>query len=115
MSRYLEYKGYTGSLEFSAEDSLFYGKVLGIRSLVLYEGNTADSLVADFRKAIDDYLAVCEAEGIKPEKPYKGTLNIRLGEELHRRAAEFALERNETINKFIKEAVEEKLALLTEA
>ena len=53
----MEYKGYTGSIEFSKEDSLFFGKVLGINTLISYEGKTMDALVEDFRNAIDDYLA----------------------------------------------------------
>ena len=30
------YKGYTGSIEFSEEDSILCGKVIGIRSLISY-------------------------------------------------------------------------------
>ena len=41
MKNTLEYKGYVGSLEFSEEDSLLFGKVLGIRSLISYEGESA--------------------------------------------------------------------------
>ena len=37
MSNVMNYKGYTGSVEFSEEDHIFYGKVLGIRSLISYE------------------------------------------------------------------------------
>ena len=37
----LEYKGYYGSIEYSAEDSCLYGKVLGMpKDLISYEGNT---------------------------------------------------------------------------
>lgn len=55
----MEYKGYLGSVEFSEEDALFYGKVLGIRALVSYEGNTAQELIADFHGAVDDCLELC--------------------------------------------------------
>jgi ABC-2 type transport system ATP-binding protein len=34
----MEYKGYVGSVEFSENDGVFYGKVQGIRSLISYEG-----------------------------------------------------------------------------
>ena len=71
MSSTMEYKGYIGSVELSEVDGIFYGKVLGIRSLISYEGTNAPELIGDFHGAIDDYLAVCEEEGIKPEIPYK--------------------------------------------
>ena len=57
MDNFMEYKGYVGSVEFSEEDALYYGKVQGIRSLISYEGSTAKELVADFHGAVDDYLA----------------------------------------------------------
>lgn len=59
MNHTMEYKGYLGSVEFSEEDALFYGKVLGIRAVVSYEGSTVQELIADFHGAVDDYLELC--------------------------------------------------------
>ena len=70
MSNTIDYKGYTGSVEFSPEDRLLYGKVLGIKALISYEGTSADELVEDFQGAVDDYLALCASQGVTPEKPY---------------------------------------------
>ena len=67
MDTVLRYKGYSGSVEFSEEESLFYGKVQHIRSLISYEGRTEQELLLDFQKAVEDYLTLCEAEGISPE------------------------------------------------
>jgi predicted HicB family RNase H-like nuclease len=64
VDNFIEYKGYIGSVEFSEEDALYYGKVQGIRSLISYEGSTAKELVADFHGAVDDYLSSCEEKGI---------------------------------------------------
>lgn len=61
MSNTMEYKGYLGSVEFSEADGVFFGKVLGIRALISYEGATAKELVEDFHGAVDDYLALCAA------------------------------------------------------
>ena len=56
MNNTIQYKGYVGSVEFSEEDGVFYGKVMGIRSLISYEGENAKELLDDFHGAIDDYL-----------------------------------------------------------
>lgn len=56
----LQYKGFTGSVEFSEEDQLFYGSVIGTDSLISYEGSTMKELTEDFHNAVDDYLALCE-------------------------------------------------------
>ena len=109
MNNIMEYRGYVGSVEFSESDGVFYGKVQGIRSLISYEGSTARELVDDFHGAVDDYLAACEAEGTAPELAYKGSLNVRLGEELHRRAAIYAMTHRQSLNSFIEEAVRDKL------
>ena len=71
MNNTMEYKGYVGSVEFSEEDGLFYGKVMGIRALISYEGSTAADLVNDFHGAVDDYLALCEENHTEPERAYK--------------------------------------------
>ena len=111
MNNIMEYKGYLGSVEFSEADGLFYGKVQGIRSLISYEGSNATDLVADFHGAVDDYLDLCSEEGIKPETPYKGSLNVRFKKrDTHRKAAIYALTHDQSLNSFIEEAVEEKLA-----
>ena len=108
----MEYKGYIGSVEFSEEDGVFYGKVQGIRSLISYEGLNAKELVTDFHEAVDGYLAACEEEGTAPEVAYKGSFNVRFkNKENHRKAAVYAIMHEQSLNSFIEEAVEEKLSL----
>lgn len=111
MKNTMEYKGYIGSVEFSEEDGVFFGKVQGIRSLISYEGTNAIDLVKDFHGAIDDYLELCKAEGNAPEVSYKGSLNVRLGQDIHRQAAIYAIEHQQSLNSFIEDAVREKLLL----
>lgn len=110
MSNVMEYKGYVGNVEFSPEDMIFFGKVQGIRSLISYEGTNAVELVNDFHAAVDDYLESCKRYGTKPEVAYKGTLNVRLGADVHRRAAIYAMTHDQSLNSFIDLAVQEKLA-----
>ena len=110
MNNTMEYKGYVGSVEFSETDNVLFGKVQGIRSLISYEGTTVSELVEDFHGAVDDYLAACSEEGTEPEVAYKGSFNIRIGSDRHRRAAIYALAHDQTLNAFIAEAVDEKLA-----
>ncbi len=111
MKNTMEYKGYIGSVEFSETDFVFFGKVQGIRSLISYEATNAKDLVKDFRDAVDDYLRACEEENTEPEVAYKGSLNVRLGSDLHRRAAIYAISHQQSLNSFIEEAVRDKLAL----
>lgn len=79
MNHTIQYKGYIGSVEFSEEDSIFYGKVMRIRSLISYEGESARELLEDFHGAVDDYLENCKAEGKEPEVAFKGSLRQHNG------------------------------------
>ena len=105
MNNVMEYKGYVGSVEFSENDGVFYGKVQGIRSLISYEGTNAKELVSDFHGAVDDYLILCEEEGTAPEIAYKGSFNVRISPELHKAAVIAALRDQTSLNSFVENAI----------
>jgi len=105
MSDYLHYKDYIGSVEFSEEDAVFYGKVVGIKSLVSFEGDSVNAIIEDFRNAVDEYLDFCAENGTKPEKSFKGSFNIRIGADLHRRAALAASVRGISLNTLVEDAI----------
>ncbi len=105
----MNYKGYTGSVEFSEKDAVFHGKVVGIQSLISFEGESVSSITEDFRNAIDEYLDFCYATGKEPEKPFKGSFNVRIGSELHRRAATAASSRGVSLNAFVEEAIRQSV------
>jgi predicted HicB family RNase H-like nuclease len=109
MSQTLQYKDYDGSVEYSAEDRILHGSLLGIRDAVLYEGVDVDSLEANFRAAVDEYLAFCAAEGKTPDQPFKGSFNIRVGPDLHKRAALYAEAHQQKLNTVVSKALEEFL------
>ena len=113
MNNTIQYRDYVGSVEFSEEDGIFYGKVMGIRSLISYEGENAKELINDFHAAVDDYLAMCEAEGRKPEVAYKGSFNIRISPELHKRLVIYTTAHNISLNSYIEETLENSAAAQT--
>lgn len=103
MSNTMDYKGYTGSVEYSAEDRLLYGRLLGIRDRVLFDGEDVATLEKNFHGAVDEYLAFCKEEGKTPDKPFKGSLNIRIPSELHRTLAIRAEQEHKSLNSVIAE------------
>ena len=105
----LEYKGYTGSIEYSKEDGLLYGKVLGIQGLISYDGTTGRELEADFIAAIDSYIADCKQESVVPEKPFKGSFNVRISPQLHQKAALLAMEDKMSLNSFVAESIRRRI------
>lgn len=110
MNNTIKYKGYIGSVEFSEEDNLFFGKVMGIRSLISYEGENSTDLITDFHNAIEDYLEACKAEGREPEKAYKGSFNIRISPELHRQLVVCATSHQMSLNSFVENALRKSVS-----
>lgn len=109
MKDVMEYKGYVGSVHYSGEDEVFHGRLQGIRDLVTYEGTDVVSLKKSFRSAVDDYLHTCKELGKPADTPFKGSFNVRVGEELHKRAALVAAERKVKLNTVVRDALEEYL------
>ena len=66
MGRILQYKTYSGSVEYSAEDQILHGALCGIRDMVTYEGVDRSSLEDNFKAAVDEYLAFCKSEHKEP-------------------------------------------------
>lgn len=97
----MTYKDYLGSAEVSVEDGVLHGKLLGIRDLVTYEADTPAGLRAAFEEAVDDYLADCASGNREPDRPYKGSFNVRIGPELHRDLAVEARDRDVSLNDLI--------------
>jgi len=104
----MEYKGYTGSVEYSDEDGIFFGKVRFIRTLISYEGSNAKELRQDFHDGVDDYLAMCKEKEITPEQPFKGSFNVRVGRDLHRQLALEATRRGVSLNSLIVATLEKE-------
>jgi predicted HicB family RNase H-like nuclease len=74
MSQTMQYKGYDGSVLYSAEDRLLHGKIVGIRDAVIYDGADVATLEKNFHGAVDEYLDFCRVEGRTPNMPFKGKL-----------------------------------------
>ena len=109
MKNVLTYKEYIGSVNFSADDNVFFGKLEGINDLVTFEGRTVQELGDAFRYMVDEHIKDCEAENIPAEKSYRGSFNIRLSPDLHRKAAIFAKVHGISLNTFVKESIESRL------
>ncbi len=105
MADLLKHKGYLGSFEI--EDGVLIGKLEGIRDLVTFEGETPTELLEAFAEAVEDYLAECERAGREPEKPFKGSFNVRVSSGTHRKLYYIARKRNVALNHVTKEAVED--------
>jgi len=97
----MEYKGYKAEVNYDYDDNIFYGRVLGIRHMISFEGDSVKKLERDFKAAVDSYLSFCKKEKVEPETPFSGNIILRMPSELHQQLAIKALKKNKSLNSLI--------------
>jgi len=105
----LRYEGFIGSVHFDSDAEYFYGKIEGIDDLVTFEGRSVRELKQAFQDAVADYRGLCMVTGKPLHKSYKGSFNVRITPELHRRAAQRSLMLGISLNRFVQNAIEKEI------
>lgn len=96
----MQYKGYTGTVEYSEEDNCLFGRLAGIDDIISYEGESITEIRQAFHDAVDDYLEHCKQEGKQPCKPYSGKFVLRIEPALHARLAMQAKATGKSLNQY---------------
>lgn len=96
----MTYKGYTARIEFDERDAIIVGRVLGVKAIIGFHGETVAELRADFEAAIDFMLEDCKARGEAPEKPASGKLMLRVPPEVHAAALVAAQAAGKSLNQW---------------
>jgi predicted HicB family RNase H-like nuclease len=65
--------GYIARIEFDERDAIFVGRVLGVKAIIGFHGETVAELRTDFEAAIDFMIDDCKARGETPEKSASGS------------------------------------------
>jgi len=108
----LLYKEFLGSVHFSAEDDCLYGRIEGIDDLVSFEGRDVKELKRSFREAVDDYIGLCKQAGKPLHRSYKGSFNVRMAPDLHKKAVLKSLMLGISLNQFVQRAVDKEVKSL---
>ncbi len=105
MKNVLEFKGYVGSVEFNADDKVFFGKIIGIRDVVTFESATVKELTKAFQESVTDYLQTCKEMGKDPDKEFKGSFNVRIKPNIHRLIAAKSAVMKVSLNHFVEKVL----------
>jgi predicted HicB family RNase H-like nuclease len=62
-----------------------------------------------FRDLVDDYLETCAATGKEPCKPFRGSFNVRVDPQLHKKAAVSAAAGSLSLDAWVDSAIRERL------
>lgn len=102
----MSFKGYTARVEYDERDNIFVGRILGIRGIISFHGETVRELRSAFERAVKEYLADCRNEGVAPEKPASGKLLLRVPPEVHGRALVAAQAAGKSLNQWATELLQ---------
>ncbi len=103
----LKYRGYEAKIRYSAEDEGLVGEILYINDVIHFFGKNHQEVLLAFHEAVDSYLALCEERGEAPNRPFKGSFNIRISPELHKELIRKADHLNVSLNQMVASALEQ--------
>jgi predicted HicB family RNase H-like nuclease len=98
-------KGYTARIQYDERDNIFVGRVLGVRAIISFHGETVAELRSEFEAAISDYLLDCTEQGVAPEKPVSGKIMLRVPPEVHGAALVAAQASGKGLNQWATEVL----------
>jgi predicted HicB family RNase H-like nuclease len=101
----LTYKGYSAMLEVDLDAGELFGRTVGLRDVITFQGRTVEDARRSFEESIDFYLACCRDEKKPPDRPYSGRFNVRIAPDVHRRLAILAESRGQSLNELISGAL----------
>jgi len=103
----MKHKGYVARIEYDERDDIFVGRVLGLRAIVSFHGETVAALRRSFHSAVDEFLRDCKERGVKPERPASGKLMLRVPSEVHGAALIAAQASGKSLNQWATEVLEQ--------
>ena len=101
----MTHKGYFAKISFDERDNIFWGKVVGIKDSITFEGETVNELRTAFVDSVEDYLNFCKKRGEEPDKPYSGKFLVRVEPELHKTLVVQARKDGKSLNTLVQDAL----------
>lgn len=103
------YKGYQAKVDFSEEDCVIFGELIGISDTICFHAEEPNDVVAAFHRCVDDYLEHCAEIGKEPDKMYRGCFNVRVTPELHKEADLYAATHGISLNQLVINALQHEV------
>lgn len=106
----MTHKGYSGVAEIAYDTGMIYGRVVGLRDVITFQGETVAEAQQTFRDSVDNYLEFCASRNEPPEKPFSGRFLVRISPTLHRALVEAAMSRGLSLNALVERALMAEVA-----
>ena len=74
-----------------------------------FEGQDVKVIKKSFREAVEDYIELCKITKKPLLKSYKGSFNIRIAPDLHKKAVQKSLMLGISLNQLVQKAIEREV------
>jgi len=102
----LNYKGYTGKVNYDDEARIFHGEILDTRDVITFQGRSVEDIEQAFRESVDDYLEFCIERGEQPDKPFSGKFVLRMSPKLHHKLFIKASRSGKSLNRWVVDTLD---------
>ena len=102
----LNYKGYTGKVNYDDEARIFHGEILDTRDVITFQGRSVEDIEQAFRESVDDYLEFCQERGEQPDKPFSGKFVLRMSPKLHHKLFIKASRSGKSLNRWVVDTLD---------
>lgn len=99
------YKGYIGQIDIDVNANLIYGRVIGLRDVISFDGMTVQEANESFHQSVDAYLEFCRENKVNPEKTFSGNLPFRTDPETHRLISAAAQIEGKSLNSWMRDVL----------
>ncbi|MDR1085571.1 MAG: type II toxin-antitoxin system HicB family antitoxin [Deltaproteobacteria bacterium] len=110
MKKAMTHKGYSASIEYSDEDACLVGHIIGINDIVGFHGDSVSEIKQAFIDAVDDYLETCDEEGLEPDIPFNGRIELRVPPDFHARLVSFAKAKDKSVDNLVIDSINQLMA-----
>jgi predicted HicB family RNase H-like nuclease len=107
----MQYKGYTGRMEVDDEAGIIFGRVIGLRDVITFQGKTVQEARQAFQDSVDDYLEFCAERGEDPERPFSGELVVRVNPDIHQALTSLAETRKTSLDAVVEQVLTDAVAV----
>ena len=101
----MDYKGYFADVEYDDSVKEFSGCTVNMSDVLSFAGKTVEELERAFRETVDAYLDWCKSDGVDPDRPYKGSISLRVSPEVHRDLDIVAKRMGLSVNKLLQNTI----------
>ncbi len=106
MKNVIEIDGHKAVVSLDPEIGMIRGEFLGLTGGADFYAKSIDALVAEGRRSLKVFLALCKEKHISPFREFSGRFNVRLNPEIHETAVIAAAAENKSLNEWIASAIE---------